>query len=419
MYAKMKKESINNLITGLLELKNSSNSDKISLSGIETVLDEIEAMKNKELLAQHPYKIWQGKDGEWYTYLPDEKGGRKLKHRTTQKAIEDVIVKYLKDKLDSPTVKDIFMEWSLKRLKHNEIEKSTYSRYHRVFEQCFKDIQNREIKKMSELDIEEFIKDTIQKENLSRKAYSNMRTIIYGIFKYAKKKRLVSFSIKEVIGDMEFSKKEFYRPTHEDNEQVFMISEEEKMVRYLEENLDLINLGLLLIAKTGMRIGELTTLTKDSVLGNIIHVSRTETIYQDENGVHYDVKDVPKTEAGIRDVIVPNTYLWILDEIKKLCPTGEFLFMQNGERIRSYVFRNRLYTNCRKLGIVVKSPHKLRKTYGSKLYDVARNTPNSITEAFIIEQMGHTDITCLKKHYYYNRMSTTEKVVMLNQAAIL
>ena len=23
--------------------------------------------------AKHPYKIWQGKDGEWYTYLPDDK----------------------------------------------------------------------------------------------------------------------------------------------------------------------------------------------------------------------------------------------------------------------------------------------------------------------------------------------------------
>ena len=62
--------------------------------------------------------------------------------------------------------------------------------------------------------------------------------------------------------------------------------------------------------------------------------------------------------------------------------------MKDGERIRSYIFRNRLYTNCKKLQIVVKSPHKVRKTYGSKLYD-----SDAITESFILNQMGHTDIS--------------------------
>ena len=123
---------------------------------------------------------------------------------------------------------------------------------------------------------------------------------------------------------------------------------------------------------------------------------------------------LPKTEAGIRDVIVPDNCVWILDKIRKLCPFGQYVFMQDGERIRSYVFRTRLYSNCKKLQIVVKSPHKVRKTYGSKLYDA-----DTITESFMIEQMGHTDITCLKKHYYYNRMSNNEKKDMLNQAAVL
>ena len=38
----------------------------------------------------------------------------------------------------------------------------------------------------------------------------------------------------------------------------------------------------------------------------------------------------------------------------------------------------------------------------------------------MIEKMGHTDISCLKKHYYYyNRMDSNEKMNMLNQAAVL
>jgi len=406
---------INELISNLQQLKSSDVYDKLSLSSIDIVLDEIDNMKRSELLERHPYKIWQGKDGEWYTYLPNDKGGRSLKHRTTLTAIEDVVIGYLQEKVESPTVKEVFEEWSLKRLERNEIEKATYTRYHRDFERCFKRICNRKIRKITELDIEDFIKDTICDERLSRKGYSNMRTLIYGIFKYAKKKGLVSYSIKSVIGDMEFSNKEFAKRTYEDNEQVFMIDEEKKIVAYLEENPDLLNLGLLLLFKTGLRIGELVTLEKADICGNIIKISKTETIYSDDDGTHYDVKDFPKTEAGIRDVIIPNNALWILEKIRRLCPFGQYVFMRDGERIRSYIFRNRLYYNCRKLGIVVKSPHKVRKTYGSKLYD-AKET---ISEAFMMEQMGHTDITCLKKHYYYNRMSVEEKGKMLNDSAVI
>ena len=39
---------------------------------INDVRNSIEVMKRKELLEKHPYKIWEGKDGKWYTYLPDE-----------------------------------------------------------------------------------------------------------------------------------------------------------------------------------------------------------------------------------------------------------------------------------------------------------------------------------------------------------
>ena len=45
----------------------------INLSDVQ---NSMEAMKRKELLDKHPYKIWEGKDGKWYTYLPDEKKGR-------------------------------------------------------------------------------------------------------------------------------------------------------------------------------------------------------------------------------------------------------------------------------------------------------------------------------------------------------
>lgn len=381
---------------------------------IDTIREQIEMNERKKYLEMHPYKIWQGTNGKWYTYLPTKEGGRIQKSRSTKRAIEDLIVESVKNDIESPTVKEVFSEWSLKRLERGEIEKSTYSRYERVFERCFKQIKNKEIKKIDEMDIEDFLKDTIHDLNLSQKAYSNMRTIVYGIFRYAKKRGLIEYSIKQTIGDIQFSKNEFSKIVHEDNEQVFMESEEKKIVKYLEENQDVLNLGLLLIFKSGLRIGELVSLEKEDINGNCISVRKTETIYKDNEGIHYEIKDFPKTEAGIRDVIIPDNYLWILKRIRMKCPFGQYLFEENGERIRSYVFRTRLYTVCKRLGIVVKSPHKIRKTYGSILYD-----SSEISEAFIMSQMGHTDISCLKKHYYYNRMENDEKANMLNRAMVL
>lgn len=381
----------------------------------DDVQNSMEAMKKKELLEKHPYKIWQGKDGEWYTKLVAEDGSKKLRHRKTKEELENVIIEHIQKVIDCPTVERIFYEWLDVRLERGEIEKSTYSRYERDFTRYFTKIRDCKIQSTTELMLEDFIKRTIQEQRLTRKSFSNMRTLIYGIFRYAKKKRLIDFSIKSTMDDIEFSKNEFQKVCHEDSEQVFMLDEEAKIIKYLENNQDLLNLGLLLLFKTGLRIGELTSLNKEDIHEKQIHISKTETIYQDKDGkTHYDVKPFPKTEAGIRDVIIPDNCVWILDKIRRLCLFGQYVFMQDGERIRSYVFRTRLYSNCKKLGIVVKSPHKIRKTYGSKLYD-----SGEVPESFMMEQMGHTDISCLKKHYYYNRMNDEEKRQILNQVKAL
>lgn len=398
------------ILSGIKKLKSSGDFDKIDLSRLDCFMDELKIVKKEELLSKHPYKIWQGKNGMWYTYIPDEKGGRKLRYRNSKIEIENLVIRYFRNKIESPTVREVFDEWIKKRLDREEIEKSTYSRYQRNFEENFSKIKDRKIRTISEIEIEDFLKDVIRDRRLSRKAYSNLRTLLYGIFRYAKKKGLVSYSIKQTVADIEFSKKEFTVNRYEDNERVFMLDEEERMTEYLMQNQDIMNLGLLLLFKTGLRIGELSVLTPADISGCNIHICKTETIYKGDDGkMHYEAKNSAKTFAGMRTVIIPKNYKWILDKIRYLNPFGEYLFMKNGKRIRSYQFRNRLRTNCKRTGVVVKTPHAVRRTYGTKLYD------SDIERSFIIQQMGHTDITCLEKNYYVNRKNDSEKEEMINR----
>ena len=58
--------------------------DMISMSYIQ---EQVNMNKRKEILEKHPYKIWEGKDGKWRTYILDENGKRILKKLIRQPAM--------------------------------------------------------------------------------------------------------------------------------------------------------------------------------------------------------------------------------------------------------------------------------------------------------------------------------------------
>ena len=59
---------------------------------ISSVKKQIDMVKKNELLAKHQYRVWQGKDKQWRTYLPDEEKGRRLVKRTSKESIEESII---------------------------------------------------------------------------------------------------------------------------------------------------------------------------------------------------------------------------------------------------------------------------------------------------------------------------------------
>ena len=62
------------------------------------VQEQVEMQKRKELLEKHPYSIWEGKNGKWYTYLPDSEKdrGKVLKKRNSQKEIRHIVIQLWK-----------------------------------------------------------------------------------------------------------------------------------------------------------------------------------------------------------------------------------------------------------------------------------------------------------------------------------
>lgn len=374
--------------------------------------EQIKMKNRKDLLNKHPYDIFQGKDGRWYTYFPDAERKRVRKGRKTKKDIENVVITFWREKEENPTVKEIFEEWIRQKGSHN-IKRQTLDRYQRDFDRYFSGIKDEKIKSLRKCELDDYFTNMIFSNKMTAKAFSNVRILIRGIWRRASKKEIINFNIDDVLDEMEVSKNDFRIP--EKKSQVYTDSEKAMMVSYLRDNPDIINTGLLLLFATGLRVGELAALKPEDVVGrNKIQVSRTEIFYKISDAKYaYEVQDFPKTEAGKREVIVPDDFVAYLMRLQVSAKKSEWLFEKDGCRVRAHQFRKRLNRICGELGIIPKSPHKIRKTYASCLIDA--HVPDSI----IIKQMGHTDIETTKKHYYDNHFDKEDVSKIIGELKVV
>lgn len=374
------------------------------------VQEQIEMSKRNELLEKHPYAISRGSDGKWRTYLPDKEKGRKMVKKSTKEAVENEVMDYWKSEMENPTIEDVFNEWNDRRIKLNKISQASHLRFKQIFNRHYKDFGKKKIKNVTPQDIEEFLEEQIPKFELSAKSFSNLKTITKGLLKRAKKRRLIEMDVEALFREMDTSEAHFKRTMKEDDKEVFNEEEFPKVMEYLTDNPDLKNLGILIMFLTGIRVGELVALKHSDFDGNTFKIRRTETKYVDEDGKYvYGIKDCPKTEAGVRTVILPKSYAWIANKLRLYNPFGEYIFVESGDRrLTTNCIRRRMERVCDKLGIIRKSPHKARKTYGSILLD------NGIDNKLITDMMGHTDIMCTEGHYHRNRKTIERKTEILS-----
>ena len=382
----------------------------------DTIQQKKELAEKKQYLEKHTFRIWQGSNGRFYTYLPDENArhGRVQIKRNQRSDLEDEIVRYYREQDQDPFIREIFEEWMAEKLAYGEIKKQTYDRYYTDFDRFFsgKKISEVHISHITENMLECFIKETIHDQSLTVKGWGNLRTLILGIFKYAKKKGRTRISITNFMGDLQLSRNAFRKRVFTDEESVFMDNEVAEIRNYINSQPpSIINLGILLSVETGVRVGELSALKPGDIRDHVINVSRTEERYKDENG-HYvfRVREFTKGKNGYRNVFVTDQAMDILSRIREMNPGGEYLFMDNGDRIKGKAFTVKLEKICRYVGIQERSMHKIRKTYATRLLN------GGVDEKLVTRQMGHTDILTTKNYYYFNNRNDDEAKEIISRA---
>ena len=366
--------------------------------------------KRQELLNNHPYKIWCGSNSKWYTYLPDEMKGRVLKKKSTKKDIEDAIITYWDEVINSPTIEEIFNEWNDYRLELKKISNSSHTRLKQVFKRHYSEFGKKRIKDITEDEFIEFLERQIPEHSLSAKAFASLKTITKGILKRAKRKKLISYSPEDVLSQLDISNNEFNKIIKEDYEEVFNEQETQSAIKYLKDNLDIRNSAILLMFITGARIGEIVALKPEdiNVDKNTIKIGHIETRYEENGKTIYTVKLFSKTQSGNRVIVIPSNYKWFLRNLSAYSANKEWVFMEKDKRLTTFLIRKRVYKMCKDTNIYKKSPHKIRATYDTILLDA------NLDKRFIKDQMGHSDITTSEKYYHRNRKSLEKKSQIIN-----
>ena len=371
---------------------------------VAEIREKCEMAKRQSILSSHPYKITQTKDGQWTTHYV-EGGVRRQIKRKSRRAIENLLIKYYRNLEENPTLDELFMKVQREKLTYDHKKGSTISRNQREYDRFFAEFGKQRIKDIDALEIENFLRKSRREKDLSKKSFGYLTSILRMIFNEALIEGYIDYDIEPVIKRSRGQQKSSFKVVKkEDSEEVYSADE----IAALEEELlcdgSIHALGVELLIQTGMRIGEAVALTWSDYdpEKHSLHIHRTETTYSTDGKVKVEISDSPKTDAGNRVFPVFPEMQDTLDRIRRINPGGEYILSYHGSRIRAEKLRKKLRKACENCGIEYRSPHKLRKTFASRL--AAEGVPPRI----ITELLGHEDYR-VTQDYYIKRFATLDQ----------
>lgn len=186
---------------------------------IPAVIGCINEDMRKKILSEHKYAITQlvsnGKsNGRWQTFLPEPtaKNGRRQIRRANLKDLEDDIIEFytrLKEE-QAVTIEKIAYEWLEKKKNQVNFKASSYDRYENQYLRIFdEDARKWAVPSLTAIQLEEYFFDLIAKKKLTMRTWNDMKTVIRGIFKQARKRGYTDINIEYVLEDVTDEKKAF------------------------------------------------------------------------------------------------------------------------------------------------------------------------------------------------------------------
>ena len=379
--------------------------------------------KKEYVLKMHRYKISIDKSGRFRTHynLPGAPSSkRKNIVKTTEEKFYSALYalytgreeRALRRMVSLEEIKDDWLEY--KRL--HGISEATIIKYESDWKCHLKgtDIVKRPICTLKKHNLDEWAHKLIQDNNMTRKDYINVSTLIRQPLDYAVDLEIID---ENPMRKVKIEPRVFKQEKKKSSEtQVFTKDEVAALTLAAREDLEnnklvykLCPLAFLFMFQTGLRIGEVCTVRYGDIEDGELHLQRS--VERDRR----TVKEGLKGNCVERWVTLSSEALNIINEAKSRqidngVSADGYIFSMTEEHLSYRAVSESFRKYCERAGISYRSSHKARKTYISTLLDGGVNL-NTVREL-----AGHKDEHTTLNSYYYDRRTSDEKREIIDKA---
>lgn len=183
---------------------------------------------------------------------------------------------------------------------------------------------------------------------------------------------------------------------------VFSLEEEKMLLEYLQENMDLPGLGILLCLFTGIRLGELCAMRWDDIYLEEKKMCVSKTMQRlrvrEPDGGRTAVKITePKSSCSVRVIPLPDAIISLLEQFR--VPGAYILTGENSRYVEPRTMQNhfkRILVSC---GIQNANFHATRHTFATRCIELGFDTKS------LSEILGHASVTITMNRYVHPSMA--------------
>lgn len=351
--------------------------------------------------------IYKRKDGRWEGRYVKERVNGKTRYgvvyarnyHDVKEKLEAAKKEYEKKKLPVPkagTVADVGKQWLAE--VEVSLKESSVRKYEDIL-RCYilPEFGAEELTEITDQKIIQFVNSLlanggVKQQGLATTTVAEVLSTMNSIRVYAMRREYrVAFStecvaLKRAQGDI----------------RVFSLEEEQQLLGYLRENMDLQSLGILICLFTGIRVGELCALKWDDI--NLsekkMRVCRTmqRVRVNASEGGRTEVKILePKSACSIRTIPLPET---IMDLMEEFHTPGTYLLTSHVSRyVEPRTMQNRFKRTLSACGIEDANFHATRHTFATRCVELGFDVKS------LSEILGHASVTITMNRYVHPTMA--------------